>query len=341
LTRIQSVTVVGAGAIGGYVAARLHLAGTRVVTVCDRNREHLATIRSSGLRVSGEADLLAHPQAVEPQELPDGLETVLLAVKTGATVSALDALAPRLAPDGFVVSLQNGLQEYLIAERIGSQRTVGAFLTFGGHYVAPGEVAYGGPGSLRLGELDGASSQRLAELVRVLSLVHPAEPTSNIFGFLWSKTAVNAFYFATALAGVDVQDVIRSRRHRSALDQLVAEVARVAQAEGVRCEDVDGFSPRAFEGGDQAGITASWEAQLGYWARHGQRRTGIWRDLSVHRRETEVTGILQPVKERALERGIQVPLLTKVLAMVKEAESGKRSLDLCNLDDLAALAESR
>jgi 2-dehydropantoate 2-reductase len=339
LTRVESVTIVGAGAIGGYVAARLCLAGVRV-TVCDRNREHLAAIRGSGLRVSGAADLLAHPEAVEPHELPDGLKAVLLAVKTGGTVSALDAIAPRLAPAGFVVSLQNGLQEYLIAERIGSQRTVGALLTFGGHYVAPGEVAYGGPGSLRLGELDGAPSRRLAELVRVLSLAHPAEPTSNIFGFLWSKTAVAAFYFATALAGADVQDVIRSRRHRPALDQLVAEVASVAQSEGVRCEDVDGFSPRAFASGDQAGIAASWEAHLGYWGRHAERRTGIWRDLSVHRRETEATGILQPVTERARRRGVQVPLLSKVLAMVKEAESGRRSLDWCNLDDLAVLAES-
>jgi len=339
LTGIGSATIVGAGAIGGYVAARLSLAGVEV-TVCDRNREHIAAIRNSGLKVSGAVDLLARPEALEPEELPDGLKAVLLAVKTGATASALNALAPRLASDGFVVSLQNGLQEYVIAERIGVRRTVGAFLTFGGHYTAPGEVAYGGPGSLRLGELDGASSPRLADLVRLLSLAHPAEPTSNVFGFLWSKTAVNAFYFATALAGADVQDVIASRRHRPVLNGLVAEVVGVAQAEGVRCEDVDGFSPQAFAGGDQAGITASWEAQLRYWDRHAQRRTGIWRDLAVHRRETEATGILQPVTERARQHGLEVPLLSEALSMVREAEACTRALDWCNLDRLAALADS-
>jgi 2-dehydropantoate 2-reductase len=300
----------------------------------------VAAIRRSRLKVSGAVDLLARPHAVEPKDLPGGLKAVLLAVKTGGTLSALDALVPRLAPDGFVVSLQNGLQEYLIAERVGAQRTVGAFVTFGGHYVRPGEVAYGGPGSFRIGELDGYSSPRLAELVRRLSLAHPAEPTSNIFGFLWSKTAVNAFYFATALAGADVQEAIRSRRHRPALDGLVAEVARVAQAEGVRCEDVDGFSPQAFAGRDHAGITASWEAQLKYWDRHAQRRTGIWRDLAVHRRETEATGILQPVRELATQHGLEVPLLSEALSMVKEAEAGRRSLDWCNLDRLADLAGS-
>jgi 2-dehydropantoate 2-reductase len=332
----DGVTIVGAGAIGGYVAARLCLAGVRVA-VCDRNHEHLAAIRDSGLRVSGAVDLLARPETLEPEELPDGLKAVLLAVKTGGTVSALDALVPRLAPDGFVVSLQNGLQEYMIAERLGVGRTVGAFLTFGGHYLAPGEVAYGGPGSLRLGELDGAATPRLAELVRLLSLAHRAEPTGNIFGFLWSKTAVNVFYFATALAGADVQDVIGSRRHRPALDRLVGEVAAVARAEGVRCEDVDGFSPRSFAAGDQAGITASWEAQLRYWDRHAERRTGIWRDLAVHGRETEATGILQPVMERARQRGMEVPLLTEALSMVREAEAGRRPLAWFNLDRLAAL----
>jgi 2-dehydropantoate 2-reductase len=321
------------------VAARLSLSGVNVM-VCDTNREHLAAIRRSGLKVSGAADLLARPHAVGPTELPGRLKTVLLAVKTGRTVSALDALAPRLAPDGFVVSLQNGLQEYLIAERVGSQRTVGASLTFGGHYVAPGEVAYGGPGSFRLGELDGASSPRLAGLIRLLSQAHPAEATGNIFGFLWSKTAVNAFYFATALAGADVQDVIGSRRHRPALDRLVAEVARVAEAEGVRCEDVDGFAPRAFAAGDEAGMRASWEAQLMYWDRHAQRRTGVWRDLAVYGRETEATGILQPVTERATRRGIQVPALRELLSMVKEAEAGRRSLDWHNLDRLAAAEDS-
>jgi 2-dehydropantoate 2-reductase len=331
--------VVGAGAIGGYVAAKLCRAGVDV-TVCDRNREHIAAIQQSGLRVSGAADLSEPVRAIDPRDLPQELSTVLLAVKTSATASALETIAPRLASGGCVVSLQNGLQEYLIADRIGMERTVGAFLSFGGHYVGPGELVYGGPGSLRLGELDGARTDRLDRLVALLSLAHPALATENIFGYLWSKTALGAFYFASALSDVNVEELIQSRSHRPALNRLVAEVAEVAHAEGIACEPIDGFSPEAFRSRDGGGIESSWDAQLRYWNGHIQGRTGIWRDLSVHHRETEVAGILLPVLARAARRDISVPLLAATALMVAEAEAGRRPLDLTNVDELAALADA-
>jgi 2-dehydropantoate 2-reductase len=139
LTPGREVTIVGAGAIGGFVAARLCAVGIRV-TVSDSNHQHLVAIEQHGLRVSGAVDLLAHPRASEPERLPLGLKTVLLAVKAADTEAALDIISPRLAPDGCVVSLQNGLSVYTIGARVGNERVVGAFLTFGGHYLRPGEV---------------------------------------------------------------------------------------------------------------------------------------------------------------------------------------------------------
>ena len=84
-----------------------------------------------------------------PAEAPDELRTVLLAVKSRHTSDALATIAPRLAGDGVVVSLQNGLEEYRIAAAVGAERTIGALLTFGGHYAEPGRIVYGGPGSFR------------------------------------------------------------------------------------------------------------------------------------------------------------------------------------------------
>jgi 2-dehydropantoate 2-reductase len=331
----RSVTVVGGGAIGGFVAARLASAGVEV-TVCDRNREHVEAIRRSGLTVSGAIRMRQPLEAVLPEELEADLGTVLLAVKTVATASALAAIGPRLRPDGFVVSLQNGLQEYEIARAVGASRTIGGFLTFGGHYVRPGEVAYGGPGSLRIGELDGRLTPRLQALAELLSVAHPAEPTTNVFGFLWAKTALLAFYFASALADLDVQDLIASRPHRRVLAELVGEVAWVAREEGIRLEVVDGFDPEAFAVGDEARIEASWEAQRRYWEGHASRRTGIWRDLVVHRRKTEVEGILVPVVKRARERGLAVPLLQRTVEMIQATERGERVVGPASLEELAA-----
>src|SRR6185312_613436 len=98
-----------------------------------------------GLAIEGpvEAFTIEAP-AVSPEELPDELHAVLLAVKSQHTGDALAAIAPRLADDGFVVSLQNGVNEPEIAAQIGERRTVGAFVNFGADYLEPGRIFLGG-----------------------------------------------------------------------------------------------------------------------------------------------------------------------------------------------------
>jgi len=313
------ITVVGAGAIGGFVAARLLEAGVDV-TVVEANEDHVRAMRAGGLRVTGAARLHVRPRVLLPHEVDGALGTVLLAVKARHTSDALATIAPRLAPGRAVVSLQNGLEEYRIAAAVGAHRTIGAALTFGGHYERPGEIVYGGPGSLHVGELDGRRTARIEELARLLSLAHPAEVTDRIFSVLWGKSALGAFYFGTALIDADVLEILDRRDLLEELAPPVAEVARVAAAEGIDLEPVDGFDPTAFVRGDAAAIEASWESQRRYWRGLEARRTGVWRDLNVHRRPTELREILGPVLERARARGIAVPELESLYARVEAAE---------------------
>lgn len=327
---MSEITVVGAGAIGGFVGARLLDAGVDV-TLVDANEEHAAAIRDRGLRVTGAETLHVQPRV----GMPAHLQTVLLAVKARHTAAALSAIAPRLASDGVVVSLQNGLEEYRIAAAVGAARTVGAALTFGGHYAQAGEIVYGGPGSLHVGELDGARTARVEELAALLSLAHPAEVTDRIFAVLWGKTALGGFYFATALVDDDVLGILDREEHLPLLGALVAEVARVARAEGVELEPVDGFDPTAFVRGDAAEIAASWESQRRYWRGLQARRTGVWRDLHVHRRPTELREILGPVLDCGRARGVETPRLERLFALVGEVEGGR---SLAGYDALAELA---
>jgi 2-dehydropantoate 2-reductase len=121
--------------------------------------------------------------------------------------------------------------------------------------------------------------------------------------------------------------------------RLAAEVARVAAAEGVRCETIDGFDPTAFRldsSGDPAAIEACWEGQRRYWGRHPGGRTGVWRDLAQHRRKTEVGEQVGAVVGRARRHAVPVPRLEKLAAMIAEAEEGRRGLVYANLDELVA-----
>ena len=246
---------------------------------------------------------------------------MLLAVKVRHTAAAVETIAPHLREDGFVVSLQNGLEEYRIAAAVGAERTVGAALTFGGHYERPGENVHGGPGSLHVGELDGARTRRVERLAQLLSLAHPCDITDRIFSVLWGKTALGAFYFATALVAADVLEILERRGELPELGELVAEVTRVAAAEGVELEPVDGFDPAAFVRGDAGAIEASWESQRRYWRGLEARRTGVWRDLNVHRRPTELREILGPVLDRAHANRTPTPRLERLYAEVERVEA--------------------
>src|SRR6266704_1485450 len=157
-------TVIGAGAIGGTVGAHMVRGGESVLFV-DRDVDHVRAMRQHGLTIRGFAETFTVPvEAVTPDELPPHLETVLLACKAPATEAAVESFADRLAPDGCVVSLQNGLNELTIARIVGERRTIGAFVNFSADYLEPGLIHFAGRGAFHIGELDGTLSARLTEL---------------------------------------------------------------------------------------------------------------------------------------------------------------------------------
>jgi 2-dehydropantoate 2-reductase len=304
--------VVGAGAIGGTIGARMVRDGVDVL-FCDTDADHVAAINERGLRIEGPVEAIAvAAEAVEPSELPDRVAAVLLAVKSQDTARALDAIAPRLAPDGFVVSLQNGVNEPLIAARVGAERTVGAFVNFGADYVEPGRIFLGGRGALYVGELDGAETERLAVLLRDLP---DAKMTSNILGFLWAKEAYGAMLFATAVSDLAIADALAEPRYRAVFVQLAREVLAAAP---VPVEGFDGFDPGDLDG--------SIDRLVEFNRRSAKTHSGIYRDLMVRRRPTE----------KAMLAGLDGPLVRRTLELVGEIEAGRRTCEVANLELLAA-----
>jgi len=331
--------IIGAGAIGAISGVQLARAGHSVRFI-ESNAAHMEAVRASGLRLSGHVEATIHPEIFLPNEADFALRHVLLAVKSRHTEDALAPLAHRLEPDGYVVSLQNGLEERKIARLVGAARTIGASLTFGGHWREPGHVVYGGPGTFRIGELDGVITPRLIELGEALGAIQALELTPNIFGCLWAKMALGAAYFGTAATDSDVTDLYADPRWRMVLGRLVGEVVMVAEAEGVTCVPFDGFDAGAFgpDGPrDAAGVQASWAGQVTYWNRHSGKRTGVWRDLAIHKRRTEVDRLVGEVIEVASARGLAVPGVARLVQIIREIEDGKR---LQSLDSLAEIEKA-
>jgi len=325
-------TVVGAGAIGGTIGAHLARAGHDVLLV-DAAPDHVEAIDRDGLAIEGRAPFRVRVPAVTPAGLADAcatrpLEAVLLAVKAQHTRAALEPLASLLGPASFVASMQNGLNERVIAARIGAGRTIGAFVNFGGDYLAPGRILHGGPGALYLGELDGRISPRLERLGAVLrdAFLPDTQLTTNIWGYLWGKLGYSAMLYATATVDEPIADVLADRDNRAFLANLAGEVVRAADAEGVHPEGFDGYEPAAMrftQRRDWAAIHRSFDRLVAFNRASLKQKSGNWRDLAVRRRRTDVDYMTGVVLEAGRTHGLDLPLCARLVALIHEIEEGR------------------
>ena len=336
----MTITIYGAGAIGGVTGAALARAGHDVLLV-DRAEDHVAAMNAHGLTIeSREGSVTAPVRAITPGALDHELGLVLLAVKSQDTSAALEVLTPRLAEAGAIVSLQNGLNEELIAEKIGAPRTVGCLVNWAADWVGPGRILHGGHGALVLGELDGRMSDRVQGLAKLLAVVAPTEVTDNVLGYTWAKHVYGALLVATAVVDAHVYEVVeRSPAVQQMLVALVVENMRIAEAAGIRLEPFDEYAPadyRAAARGDLAARQRAMEIIARHYRQHTKTKTGIWRDLVVRRRKTEVGALLGATVAKARTLGLGMPLTERLIAMIEDLELGRRAMSWNNIDELVA-----
>jgi 2-dehydropantoate 2-reductase len=328
----------GAGAIGGTLGAYLARAG-HDVTLVDAAAEHVDAINRNGLRVTGPIDTFGvHLPAFTPQRVTGSWPTIVLATKAHHTAIAVHALTPHLSSDGYVVSAQNGLNELELAEVVGAPRTMGAFVNFGADYLEPGVIHYGGRGAVVVGEIDGSCTSRVTALRSAWSAFDAgAIVTSNIWGYLWSKEAYGAMLFATALTSESIADALAMAVYRPLYITLAREVLAVAAARGINPEPFDGFDPAAYLTTASAGAAEqSLDALVAHNRRSAKSHSGIWRDLAVRKRPTEVDAQLGIVVALGRDAGIATPLTARLVDLIHEIERGTRIQSLDALDALAA-----
>src|SRR5262250_938365 len=318
--------VYGAGAIGGTTGVALARAGHDVLLV-DSHKEHVEAINAQGLTVErDDAATTTRVAAVMPAELGSELPLVLLAVKSHHTAEALRHVAPRLAPTATIVSLQNGLSEEQIAQAVGAERTVGCLVNWAADWIGPGRILHGGHGAFILGELDGRITPRVRELARLLSAVEETPVTDNIWGYKWAKLIYGALLFATALVDAHVYEVVeRSPWVKKALVGIVGEGMAVSDKAGVRLLPFDEFDPawyRAAVAGDDAALDRAMAAIAAHYRAHTKTKTGIWRDLAVRRRKTEVDGQLGMIARKGEALGVATPLVRRLAELIRDLEDG-------------------
>jgi 2-dehydropantoate 2-reductase len=333
----MKLAVYGVGAIGGVVGAGLAAAGEDVLLV-DVVPEHVVAMNRAGLRIqSAEGEQRMAVRAALPDAVADAFDFVFLAVKTQHTAAALESLAPHLGPDAAVVSLQNGLNEDVIARRIGAARTIGCMVDFSADYLEPGVIGLGRWSALYVGELDGSLTARLEDVRRRLDRAMPTHTTANVMGYVWSKLCKGSLDVTTALVDATIAEVRGHRPTQRALVEVVREGVQVARAEGIRLEPFDHFDPAAFADASPAGLAAAQRIldELAVAAAGDRKvRTGYWRDIVVRKRPSEIFAITGEIVRRGERRGIPTPVNQRQLELFPEIEAGHRLMSWANLDEL-------
>gem|GEM_PF-2912893 len=336
---------VGAGAIGGNVASRLVRAGMAPLVV-DADPEHVALLRDPGLAVEGsDGETITPLDAITPASVADrsgGCDLLLLAVRWQATEAALRPLLERVAPDGDVVSLQNGLSCEKAAALAGVSRTIACAVGFGATYVAAGRVRLDAEGPLTMGRLgvsedaaDGAGVEDDRGLARACSVLGDAfrvRIAADVRSDLWSKMLTNSVTVLGAVGGMLLGEVLAPER-RPLVRAVLAEGASVAAASGITARSVFG-APTALvvdrSPGWEAAIDAACDKAA---ARFGAVRSVTWRDIELGR-PTEVGAVTGEIVSRGRRLGVATPVNGEILGLLRSIEAGGLSPDAAHLTAL-------
>jgi 2-dehydropantoate 2-reductase len=302
------IAVVGAGAIGGYIAAVLARAGTNVAVTA--RGAHLEAIRSNGITVLS-SDLGAFTVRVEAS---DDLRTLgtfdyaLLTFKAHQWPGFVPQLAPAVAAGTTIVTLQNGVPFWFrrtpplrtvdpggtIGAFIPDARTIGGVVHVSGNIAEPGKIRQSGGGRFILGALDTAleeSLARLAAAMRDAGLKPEIEP--NIRHFTWLKLINNASLNpVSTIHDLTIHQMLADSVTREEVHQLMLETVAVGRALGV-VEDVD------------------LDARMAYARRLTDVKTSMLQDALAHR-PLELDPIVGAVVELGEGLGVPVPRMRAV-----------------------------
>jgi 2-dehydropantoate 2-reductase len=299
------ITVVGAGAVGGYFGGMLARAGAPVIFVgrpafvdaAKQNGLFLDTVQfQEHVKVEASTDLAA----------ARGAGIVLFCVKTTDTAETARALAKVLSKDAVIVSMQNGADNAEQIEAASGLKALSAAVYVAASVPAPGTVKHVGRGDLVLGPQN-EITERVAAVFARANI--PCRISENLAGELWTKLVWNcALNALSALGKVTYGEILAGADARQLLETTVYEVLAVAKASGIQ--------PAGLED-PKAALTGAYKVAESMAA----TRSSTSQDM-MRNKKTEIDSLNGFIVRRARELGIPVPVNHALFTLVKLAEKG-------------------
>ena len=348
----KKIAIVGAGAVGGYAGAHMVQAGEDV-TFIDPWPAHVEHMRKHGLRVTHAMEVPEFRVDVRVLHVTDAqqlaketpIDIAFVCMKSYDTAWAAMLIKQYLAPDGYVVSLQNCMNEETIAGVVGWGKTLGCIASsITVNLPEPGLIHRGaGKGGarhtvFRAGEVHGRITERAKEVCRLVGFADSAKVTGNLWGERWSKLVANSMGNGlSACTGLPGGELLRNDPIRHFSTRLGSEAIRVGQAHGYQLEDILHLEPeiiaRAGEG-DEAAIRACDEQRFKD-GRHtaGAQRPSMGQDMQKGRR-TEIEFLNGFVVREGEKLGIACRANATLTDIVTRVERGELKPDPRHITEL-------
>ncbi len=289
------IAIIGAGPVGGILAARLCSAGHTVILV-DAWREHIEHICSSGLRICGREEIVVRPAHlfVSVTELGDIVpEFIFICTKATGLDNVLSELRDGLKQSEAVfISAQNGIDtEEIVAKYIERRRIIRAIINYAGVLTGPGtiqETFFSPPNYF--GWLNESGIKHCKEAAKLVSECGLAtEATGEVKKAAWKKTIMNCGTMSiAALTGMNMKEIMAFSPTREIVESLLKESIAVAASLGFD------YGPDFFE------------FAIDSFVRAGPHRPSMLVDIE-NGRVTENPFLMRRIAEYAEEKGVPAP----------------------------------
>jgi 2-dehydropantoate 2-reductase len=321
------IVIAGAGAIGGYIGAKLAKAGADVVLFA--RGPHLQAMQTRGLRVtSAEGDFEVRPQVTGDLSTIGTADVVFLGVKAHGLTSLAPSLRPLFGPDTVVVSTQNGVPWWyfqnvggefdglrlervdpggVIAQAIEPRRVVGSLAYFATDIAEPGVIHHTEGNRISFGEPDGTKSERAKAIAEALIAAGFRCPVTARFRHeIWVKLLGNvAFNPISALTGGTLEELARHPDTAKVVREIMTETEAVAGKLGIE-------------------MPISIDQRMAGAEKVGAHKTSMLQDLEAGR-PLELEAVVGAVVELGDRLGVPMPATRAVYACAKMLDQKKRT----------------